>query len=529
MATSPRIQRALISVSDKQGLAEFARALVGHGVELFASGGTYRHLQAEGLEVREVGQYTGFPEMLEGRLKTLHPKVHGGILARHDRPDDLASLAEHGIATFELVIVNLYPFEQTVARPGVAWDEAIEQIDIGGPSLVRGAAKNHAFVTICTNPTQYGAVLEQLAAHGGTTLELRKQFAAAAYARTADYDRAISAYFAQQLGAADRAGATEWPERISLVLDRQQVLRYGENPHQAAALYREPNAAAGSLVRAQQLHGKELSYNNLLDLDSALNVVRSLVRPAVAVIKHNNPCGAAWSDQIAEALAKAWDGDPQSAFGSVLAFNRPVDAACADYLAEPGRFVEAIIAPDFEPAAVEILTTRPKWKENVRLLRVGALDGPSTPRVLRQLDGGFLVQTPDDAADPEQEWRLVTTAEPTAAQARDLRLAWNVVRHVKSNAIVLAKDGAVCGVGAGQMSRVDAVEIALRKAGPRAQGAALASDAFFPFPDSIEAAAAAGVGAFIQPGGSRRDEDAIAACNAHGLPMLFTSRRHFKH
>ncbi len=527
MAESPRIQRALISVSDKTGLTEFARALVGHGVQLFASGGTYRHLQAAGLEVREVGAYTGFPEMLDGRVKTLHPKVHGGILARHDRPDDLEALAAHGIVTFELVVVNLYPFEQTVARPGVAWDEAIEQIDIGGPSLVRGAAKNHAFVTVCTDATQYSSVLEQVAASGGTTLEFRKQLAGAAYARTAEYDRAISGYFAQQLSGLGEADA--WPHRLTLSLERQQVLRYGENPHQGAALYRAPRASAGSLVRAEQLHGKELSYNNLLDLDSALNVVKSLDRPAVAVIKHNNPCGAAWAEQISRALAQAWEGDPLSAFGSVLAFNRPVDAASAAFLAEPGRFVEAIVAPEFEPAAVEILTTRPKWKENVRLLRVGEMTGVGEARGFRQIDGGFLAQTPDDAADPEAEWLVVTTAQPSDAQLADLRLAWSVVRHVKSNAIVLAKDGAVCGVGAGQMSRVDAVEIALRKAGDRARGAALASDAFFPFPDSVEAAAAAGVGAFIQPGGSRRDEDAIGACNHHGLPMLFTSRRHFKH
>ncbi|MFO0895846.1 MAG: bifunctional phosphoribosylaminoimidazolecarboxamide formyltransferase/IMP cyclohydrolase [Pirellulales bacterium] len=527
MAESPRIQRALISVSDKTGLTEFARALVGHGVQLFASGGTYRHLQAAGLQVSEVGAYTGFPEMLDGRVKTLHPKVHGGILARHDRPDDLEALAAHGIVTFELVVVNLYPFEQTVARPGVTWDEAIEQIDIGGPSLVRGAAKNHAFVTVCTDATQYSPVLEQVAASGGTTLEFRKQLAGAAYARTAEYDRAISGYFAQQLSGHGEADA--WPQCITLSLERQQVLRYGENPHQGAALYRSPQAGAGSLVRAEQLHGKELSYNNLLDLDSALNVVKSLDRPAVAVIKHNNPCGAAWAEQISRALSQAWEGDPLSAFGSVLAFNRPVDAASAEYLAEPGRFVEAIVAPDFEPAAVEILTTRPKWKENVRLLRAGELTGVGEARGFRQIDGGFLAQTPDDAADPEAEWKIVTAAQPSTAQLADLRLAWSVVRHVKSNAIVLAKDGAVCGVGAGQMSRVDAVEIALRKAGDRARRAALASDAFFPFPDSVEAAAAAGVGAFIQPGGSRRDEDAIAACNHHGLPMLFTSRRHFKH
>ncbi len=526
MALSPRIQRALISVSDKAGLTEFARALVGHGVELFASGGTYRHLQAAGLAVQEIGQYTAFPEMLDGRVKTLHPKVHGGILARHDRSDDLEALAAHGIVTFELVVVNLYPFEQTVARPGVSWDEAVEQIDIGGPSLVRGAAKNHAFVTVCTDAAQYAPVLEQIAAGGSTSLEFRKQLAGAAYARTAEYDRAISGYFAQQLGG---DGSAEWPQRITLSLERQQVLRYGENPHQAAALYRVPQAHPGSLVQAEQLHGKELSYNNLLDLDSALNVVKSLEQPAVAVIKHNNPCGAAWAGQISQALAKAWDGDPLSAFGSVLAFNRPVDAASADYLAEPGRFVEAIIAPDFEPAAVEILTTRPKWKENVRLLRLGNLTAAGMARGFRQIDGGFLAQTPDDASDPESEWKVVTTTQPTEAQLADLRLAWSVVRHVKSNAIVLAKDGAVCGVGAGQMSRVDSVEIALRKAGERARGAALASDAFFPFPDSVEAAAAAGVGAFIQPGGSRRDEDAIAACNNSSLPMLFTTRRHFKH
>ena len=520
---SPRIQRALISVSDKLGLADFARGLVAAGVDIYSTGGTRKHLQSEGIAVCDVADYTGWPEMMDGRLKTLHPKVHGGILCRHDNPQDMKSAAEHGILTFELVVVNLYPFEATIARPGVTLGEAIEQIDIGGPALVRAAAKNHAFTTIATDAQQYSLILDQVAARGCTTLELRRQLAGEAFVHTAAYDRVIADYFA---GA---AAAGPFPAALHLGLKRRCVLRYGENPHQQAALYGDARAAGANLVTARQLHGKELSFNNLLDLDSALAVVRDFDAPAAAVIKHNNPCGAAVADRLDEALRRALAGDPLSAFGSVLAMNRRVDAATAEVLSAPGLFVEAIVAPDFEPQALEILTTKPKWKANVRLMKVGDLDRPTPHWTYRRLEGGMLVQEADVLPDPEDQWKVVTDTAPAAAQMADLRLAWAIVRHVKSNAIVVAKDLMLLGTGAGQMSRVDSVEIAIRKAGDRVRGSVLASDAFFPFPDSIEAAAAAGVTAVIQPGGSRNDDQCIAACNRHGLPMIFTGRRHFKH
>jgi phosphoribosylaminoimidazolecarboxamide formyltransferase / IMP cyclohydrolase len=520
---APKIKRALISVSDKLGLADLARGLTAAGVEIFSTGGTRRHLESEGIPVRDVSDYTGFPEMMDGRLKTLHPKVHGGILCRHDNPADMQALAEHGILTFELVVVNLYPFETTVSRPGVSVEEAIEQIDIGGPTLVRAAAKNHAFTTIATDAGQYGEILEQITAHGGTTLELRRDLAGAAFDHTARYDRAIADYFA---GA--RAEGP-FPGSLTMTMRLREVLRYGENPHQRAALYAKAASETVNLVAAKQLHGKELSYNNLLDLDSALALVRDFREPAAVVIKHNNPCGAAVAGQLAEALRRALVGDPQSAFGSVLGLNRRLDAATAEVLCEPGLFVEAVAAPDFDAEAFTMLTTRPKWKANVRLMKLGDFDSPKVHWIYRCIEGGALVQQADVLEDPENEWQVVTAAKPSETQMSDLRFAWAVVRHVKSNAIVLAKEGMLLGTGAGQMSRVDSVEIAVKKAGLRVTGSVMASDAFFPFPDSIDAAASAGVKAVIQPGGSRNDDEAIAACNRHGLPMIFTGRRHFKH
>jgi phosphoribosylaminoimidazolecarboxamide formyltransferase/IMP cyclohydrolase len=520
---SPPIKRALVSVSNKLGLAGFAKGLVSAGVEIYSTGGTRRHLEAEGIPVRDVSDYTGFPEMMDGRLKTLHPKVHGGILCRHDNPEDMKALAEHGILTFELVVVNLYPFETTVARPGVTEEEAIEQIDIGGPTMVRAASKNFAFTTIATRPEQYSAILDQVTATGATTFELRKQLAGEAFAHTAAYDQAIAAYFAG-LRTED-----EFPGTVSVTLKRKAVLRYGENPHQKAALFGRRDAPAANLVSAMQLHGKELSYNNLLDLDSALAIVRDFAAPAAAVIKHNNPCGAAVASTLAEALAKAMAGDPLSAYGSVLGLNRVVDAASAEVLAEPGLFVEAIVAPDFDLAALEILTTRPKWKANVRLMKVGNLDQMAERWQFRCIEGGVLMQEADVLPDPEAEWQVVTKTQPQREQMDDLRFAWAIVRHVKSNAIALAKDQMLLGAGAGQMSRVDSVEIAIKKAGDRVTGSVLSSDAFFPFPDSIERAAAAGVKAIVQPGGSKNDPKVIEACDQFGLPMIFTGRRHFKH
>jgi phosphoribosylaminoimidazolecarboxamide formyltransferase / IMP cyclohydrolase len=521
---SPPIKRALISVSDKLGLGEFALGLAARGVEIYSTGGTRKFLESAGVKVYDVADYTGFPEMLDGRVKTLHPKIHGGILARHNRPDDLAALSAHGILTFELVIVNLYPFEATVARENVAFEEAVEQIDIGGPSLIRAAAKNHAFITVATDTSQYGEILAQLTDVGHTTPEFRRKLAYAAIARTGQYDQAIAHYLAGQIGG------EVFPERWPVDLRRKEVLRYGENPHQRAALYAQMHAGCGAnLVAAKQLAGKELSYNNLLDLDSALAIVRSLGGPGVSVIKHNNPCGAAVNERLSTATRAALDGDPLSAFGSVIGFNRVVDAASAEVLAEPGRFVEAIVAPDFEPAALDVLTTKPKWKANVRLMKVGPLDDAQARWQLRQIEGGMLVQEADTAHDPDSEWKVVTSTQPSDEQYADLRFAWAVCRHVKSNAIVIAKDRTLLGAGAGQMSRVDSVGIAIEKAGDRGRSGVLASDAFFPFPDSIEQAATAGIAAIIQPGGSKRDDEVIAACNTHGIAMVFTGRRHFKH
>ncbi|MCI0360354.1 MAG: bifunctional phosphoribosylaminoimidazolecarboxamide formyltransferase/IMP cyclohydrolase [Planctomycetaceae bacterium] len=516
------VQRALISVSDKTGLAELARGLVAAGVELYSTGGTRAFLLKLGIDVRDVARYTGFPEMMEGRVKTLHPKIFGGILCRRDNPDDMQSVSEHDIATFELVVVNLYPFQQTIAKPGVTAAEAIENIDIGGPSLVRAAAKNHSFVAIATSPEQYAEILDEIQA-GGTTLALRQKLAGAAYTSTAAYDTTISSWFAGQ------DDDSLFPPTLFISLDKQADLRYGENAHQQAAVYVDRAAHGVSLVRARQLSGKDLSYNNLLDLDNALAIVRAFAEPAAAVIKHNNPCGAAVGADLAEAARKALDGDPLSAFGGVLAFNRVVDAATSELLATPGLFIEAIVAPEFDPAALQILTTRPKWKANVRLMAAGPLDSSPSAINYRHIEGGMLVQEADVQADPEKEWKIVTHSSPPGELMPDLRFGWALVRHVKSNAIVLAKGRSLIGCGAGQMSRVDSVEIAIQKAGPRAAGSILASDAFFPFADSIAKAAAAGIAAIIQPGGSVRDDEVIASCNEHGIGMIFTGRRHFKH
>jgi phosphoribosylaminoimidazolecarboxamide formyltransferase/IMP cyclohydrolase len=541
---SPKIERALVSVSNKTGLLEFAQALVTAGVEIYASGGSRKHLEEAGIPVREVAAYTGFPEMMDGRIKTLHPKIHGGILCRRDNPEDMKSLADHGIVPFELVVSNLYPFRVTIAKPGVTIDQAIENIDIGGPTLIRAAAKNHAFVTIACEPDQYGAILEQMKSGGSTTPEFRRELAGAAFAHTASYDTAIAYYFAQLEGGAAGAGAgggakpqaagrevgEEYPETIQVSLRRSSTLRYGENPHQTAAVYAAENAGVGSLLRAKQLHGKELSYNNLLDLDSALAMVKSLPIPSVVVVKHNNPCGAAGAETIGEAAERAWSGDPLSAFGSVLGFNEPVDAEAANFLSDENRFVEAIIAPEFTPEAFEILTTKPKWKANVRLLSLEQMMVPAHgEREFRHVSGGMLYQMADNERDDDALWQAVTEAKATKEQGIDLRLAWAICRHVKSNAIVLVKDLMVIGVGAGQMSRVDSVEIAIKKAGDRSRGSVLASDAFFPFADSIHQAAEAGITAVIQPGGSRRDDEVVAACNQHGIAMIFTGHRHFRH
>jgi phosphoribosylaminoimidazolecarboxamide formyltransferase/IMP cyclohydrolase len=517
----------LLSVSQKIGLVTFAQSLAALGVELISTGGTRKALTDAGLQVRDIGEVTGFPEILDGRVKTLHPHIHGGILARRDDPDHQATLERHRIAPIDLVVCNLYPFEATVARSGVSHEEVIENIDIGGPTLVRAAAKNYHDVAVVTNTEQFAPVIEELRRAGGAlSLETRERLAAAAFARVAEYDRAIADYFATL------RQPELLPASVHLHCEKRMDLRYGENPHQQAAFYVEPGCACAAVATAQQLHGKELSFNNLLDLDSALSLVREFTAVAAVVIKHNNPCGAAVSDRLEEAFRKAYEGDPLSAYGGVIAFNREVDGPTAQLLTEPNRFVEAIIAPDYSAEAFQLLTTRPKWKESVRLLRVGKLDDQAHPRSgldYRRVEGGLLVQTRDLGGEEIVTARVVTQRQPTEAEWQDLRFAWKVAKHVKSNAIVFAKDGMVVGVGAGQMSRVDAVRLAAWKAGERAQGAVLASDAFFPFRDNIDAAAQAGIKAVVQPGGSVRDRDSVQACNEHGLAMVMTGVRHFRH
>jgi phosphoribosylaminoimidazolecarboxamide formyltransferase/IMP cyclohydrolase len=523
-------KRALISVSDKTGLAAFARELVQLGFEIVSTGGTRQFLEENGIPVLDVSSYTGFPEIMEGRVKTLHPKVHGAILGRPTEPGDAAAIREHGIVPFQVVVCNLYPFEKTVARPNVGFDEAIEQIDVGGPSMLRAAAKNHAHVAVVTDPRQYPRVLESLRS-GGLSSELRRELAWAAFERTAAYDRAIANWLGEQVTGGE--ANAKFPERFTIELVRNAVLRYGENPHQTAAFYRAPDAAPSTLARAEVLHGKELSYNNLLDLDAALSIVREFNRPAVAIIKHNNPCGCGLAETLADAFAKAYEGDPVSAFGSIVSVNRPLDVATADQMCQPDRFIEAIIAPGYDPDAYQQLTTRPKWAKSVRLLKCEGLGESRTASLeFRSISGGALVQDRDEAngrGEGDADWNVATQHTPSPPQLEDLKFAWIVAKHVKSNAIVFAHEGTVVGVGAGQMSRVDSVRLAVEKAGKRSRDAVMASDAFFPFRDGIDVAARAGIAAVIQPGGSRNDAEVIAACNEHGMPMIFTGRRHFRH
>jgi phosphoribosylaminoimidazolecarboxamide formyltransferase / IMP cyclohydrolase len=479
--------------------------------------------------VRDVSEVTGFPEMLDGRVKTLHPRIHGGILAVRDNPQHQATLAEHGIGTIDLVVCNLYPFAATLAKPGSTHEDIVENIDVGGPSMVRAAAKNYAGVAVVTDPAQYREIIAELRQAGALSLELRQRLAAAAFAHTAAYDRAIAGYFA----GLSQAAADQFPERLELSFRKLQGLRYGENPHQQAAFYAESDGKRPCIATAEVLHGKELSYNNILDLDSALNLVREFTEPTVVILKHNNPCGAASADSLATAFTRAWDGDSLSAFGGILGFNREVDEAVARQITEPGRFIECIVAPGYSKAALEMLTTRPTWKKNVRILRTGPLTATcdvARPTLdYRRVDGGLLVQTRDEPADDFSQAKAATVRTPTPVELADLQFAWIVAKHVKSNAIVLSHEKMILGVGAGQMSRVDSVHLAVRKAGPRAAGSVLASDAFFPFRDNIDAAAQAGIKAIVQPGGSMRDQESIDACNQHGLAMILTGVRHFRH
>ncbi|HEV8061035.1 MAG TPA: bifunctional phosphoribosylaminoimidazolecarboxamide formyltransferase/IMP cyclohydrolase [Gemmataceae bacterium] len=517
------IRRALLSVSDKTALVELARTLQEFGVELISTGGTWKALHEAGLKVQEIAEVTGFPEMLDGRVKTLHPRIHAGILAVRADAQHMATLAKHEIEPIDLVIVNLYPFEATVQKPGVGHDEIVENIDIGGPTIVRAACKNYHDVAVVVDPSQYAALTAELTErHGQLSLATRERLAAAAFGRIAAYDAAIARYFAGRQ-------AETFSELLTLSFDRKMKLRYGENPHQDAAFYIDRLGSAG-IGRAKIRHGKELSFNNILDLESAWNLVAEFAEPAVVVVKHNNPCGAAVASSLSVAFDRAYAGDPVSAFGGILAFNRPVDVATANLITEPNRFIECIVAPAFEPEAFEILTTRPSWKKNVRLLEA-VLPTAKSSSILdyRPVTGGLLVQSRDSQTDDWSSVRTVTKRAPSSQETADLKLAWIVCKHVKSNAIVLAKDQMLVGVGAGQMSRVDSVHMAARKAGERSQGSVLASDAFFPFRDNVDLAAAAGVKAIVQPGGSIRDQDSIAACDENEIAMIFTGVRHFRH
>ncbi|MBL0141923.1 MAG: bifunctional phosphoribosylaminoimidazolecarboxamide formyltransferase/IMP cyclohydrolase [Betaproteobacteria bacterium] len=516
-----RIQRALISVSDKSGVVEFAKALASHGVELLSTGGTAKLLASAGLPVIEVGDYTGFPEMMDGRVKTLHPKVHGGILARRDLPEHVAAMKQHGIPPIDMVVVNLYPFAQTVAKPGCTMMDAIENIDIGGPAMVRASAKNHAFVAIVTDPADYAGLATKLAASGGKLgFADRYSLAAKAFSHTAEYDGMISSW----LTARDEKGAARaFPGRLNLQFTLAQTLRYGENPHQSAAFYVESDPAKGTLSRFRQVQGKELSYNNIADADAAWECCRSFDVPACVIVKHANPCGVAIAQSPREAYGRAFLTDPTSAFGGIIAFNRPVDGPTAEAVSK--QFVEVVIAPAYEEAAKKVFAA----KQNVRLLTIEAA------RDLNRLDmkrvgGGLLVQTSD--AFDVAELRYVTKRKPTQAEMNDLVFAFRVARYVKSNAIVFCSNGMTLGVGAGQMSRVDSTRIAAMKAknaGLALAGSVAASDAFFPFRDGLDVVAKAGARAVIQPGGSMRDDEVIAAANEHGMAMVFTGMRHFRH
>ena len=536
------IRRVLVSVFDKSGLDRLAAALIAAGVRVASTGGTATALQRLGVTVDDVSAITGFPEVLDGRVKTLHPAIFAGILARGDRPDDLKVLAEHAIDRFDAVIVNLYDFQGVIANPDCTPAQAIELIDIGGLSLVRAAAKNHAFTTVVTSPEQYEAFAAAVA-RGGTSLAERRRFAAAAFEHTAGYDAAIARWMARYAGlvaepagqAGAPAAATDGeepplPARVTFELDRRLPLRYGENPHQSAAMYAPAGTHTG-LAGLKQLCGKELSYNNLLDLDAATRLAGLLQDPSAVVVKHTNPCGAAADATIAAALAAAMAADPTSAFGSIVAVNRLFDRACAEVLCAPGLFVEVVAAPAFAKEAVEMLTTRPTWKASVRLVEVPAGDPweATAGLELRSVAGAILAQRPDDACDDPATWRVATKTAPPAPLTADLDFAFTLVRRLTSNAIAVCQGSSLVGAGVGQTSRVDAVRIALEKAGDRARGGVLASDAFFPFPDSIELIAATGIAAIVQPGGSKRDAEVIAAADAAGIPMVFTSRRHFRH
>ena len=516
--------RAIIAPYDKTGAVELARGLLELGAELFSTSGSQRHLREAGLDVRSISELTGFPEILDGRVKTLHPAVHGGILARRDKPEHLRELEEHGLGAIDLVAVNLYPFVETVAQPGVTLEDALEQIDIGGPTMLRAAAKNFPYVLPLVDPADYEPVLEALRAQG-VSLEERQRLAAKAFQHVALYDTAIASYL--------RDDAGDLPEAVTIGLRKRFDLRYGENPHQRAAFYADAGLAQpAGVAAAEQLHGKQLSYVNILDADAAWNAACDFAGPAVAVVKHTNPCGLASHPDVVEAFRRALAGDPVSAFGGVVAVNRPVTGELASAIRASKHptsgqrlFLEIILAPDFDDEALSLL----RKSRDLRILRTPLVQAEAVGFEFRQVVGGMLMQTPDRVADDAVELQVVTKRKPTEEELADLRFAWKAAKHVKSNAIVLARDGAIVGMGAGQPNRVNSVHLAVRAAGERAPGSALASDALFPFAANIELAAEGGVRAVVQPGGSVRDDEVIEACDRLGVAMAFTGYRHFRH
>jgi len=516
------VKRALISVSDKAGIVEFAQSLRDMGIELLSTGGTYRLLQENGLEVTEVADYTGFPEMMDGRVKTLHPKVHGGILARRGQDD--AVMAEHGIDAIDMVVVNLYPFEATVAREDCSLEDAIENIDIGGPTMVRAAAKNHRFVNIVVNASDYPAIIKELRANAGaTTLATRFDLAIKAYEHTAAYDGAIANHF----GSLVPGGSAAFPRTFNTQFHKVQEMRYGENPHQQAAFYVEANPEEVGIATAKQLQGKELSYNNVADTDAALECVKNFQEPACVIVKHANPCGVAVAADIGKAYQLAFATDPESAFGGIIAFNRELDAATARAIVDK-QFVEVIIAPGVSPEAAAAVAD----KKNVRLLVCGTWSAPKSAFDYKRVNGGLLVQDRDLGMVTAADLKVVSKVQPSDQQLNDLLFAWKIAKFVKSNAIIYAVNGQTVGVGAGQMSRINSARIAGIKAehaGLAVKGSVMASDAFFPFRDGIDNAGEAGIAAVIQPGGSIRDDEVIAAADEHGMAMVFTGMRHFRH
>jgi len=527
MTAMIRVKRALLSVSDKTGLVDFAQGLADLDVELISTGGTAKSLAEAGLAIQNISDITHFPEMLDGRVKTLHPAVHGALLADRSKPEHMETIARHDIAPIDLVVVNLYPFAETIARPGVTREEAVENIDIGGPSMIRSAAKNHAAVAVIVSPSDYPAVLAELQKNDGAlSQETRTRLAVQAYAHTAAYDATITSYLAAQ------EEGQGFPDLLTLAFTKVQDLRYGENPHQRAAFYREP-AATGGLAAAAKLNGKEMSFNNIYDLNAAYNLVLEFAgasTPAAAIIKHTNPCGAAVAGTLAEAFRQARAGDPVSAFGGILAVNQTIDAETANLITGKNTFFEAIIAPGYDADAFTILTTKKQWGQNLILLEAKGMAAPSIEEYdYKRVSGGLLVQTQDAATLKPAETESVSEREPTPEEMSDLLFAWKLVKHVKSNAIVLVKDKQLVGVGAGQMNRVQSVRLAVAQAGEKAKGAVLASDAFFPFSDGPEAALQAGVTAIIQPGGSKKDDESIAIADQYGAAMVLTGRRHFRH